>query len=186
MNDHQCHEVHILFRTIPLNKTAKERGVSLSNVCCVFVRWRGGQINVLSVHTPPQCSLSQWKIPLAQDVQWSTLLELCSMWTMLGSSFVLPNQSCHYFDNSFRWWSFKDPHSIPGYKVDKLQLFGGKHDFFASPLTKNESESVMLQEFSDPSPLSPLYSNRGIGVAFLESTHSLSQLSVAVIANSRY
>ena len=44
----------------------------------------------------------------------------------------------------------------------------------------------MLQEFSDPSPLSPLYSNRGIGVAFLESTRSLSQLSVAVMANSCY
>ena len=43
----------ILFRTIPLNKTAKERGSSLSNVCSVFVRWRGGQINVLSVHSRP-------------------------------------------------------------------------------------------------------------------------------------
>ena len=59
----------ILFR--PLNKTAKERGSSLSNVCSVFVRWRGGQINVLSVHSRPQCSLSQWKITLA-------LLRTCS------------------------------------------------------------------------------------------------------------
>ena len=72
------------------------------------------------------------------------------------------------------------------YTVDKLLLFGGKHFFFAVSLTKSKSEWARLQGFGDPSPLSPLYSNRGSGVAFLEATHSLSQLSVAVIANSRY
>ena len=76
--------------------------------------------------------------------------------------------------------------SSPVYTVDKLLLFGGKHCFFAVSLTKSESEWARLQGFGDPSPLSPLYSNRGTGVAFLEATHSLSQLSVAVIANSCY
>ena len=153
-------------------------------MCALYLYADEGQINVLSVHTRPHYSLSQWKIPLAQDVQWSTLLELCSMWTMLGSSFVLHHQSCHYCENSFCWRSFKDPHSSPVYTFDKLLLFGGKHCFFAVSLTKSESEWARLQGCGDPSPLSPLYSNRGTGVAFLEATHSLSQLSVAVIPNS--
>ena len=121
-----------LWIKLPKNEVHRYR------MCAVYLYADEGQINVLSVHSrPPVLTVAVKDNPcFAQDVQWSTLLQLCSMWTMLGSSFVLPNQSCHYFDNSFRWWSFKDPHSILGYTVDKLLLFGGKHDFLLSPRLK--------------------------------------------------
>ena len=48
----------ILFRTIPLNKTAKERGSSLSNVCSVFVRWRGTNQCSERTQSPPALTVA--------------------------------------------------------------------------------------------------------------------------------
>ena len=104
---------------------------------------------------------------------------------MLGSSFVLHiakvviNVRTHFAGEVSR-----TPIPVLCTQLTNCYCLGVSIVFFAVSLTKSESEWARLQGFGDPSPLSPLYSNRGTGVAFLEATHSLSQLSVAVIPNS--
>ena len=121
-----------LWIKLPKNEVHRYR------MCAVYLYADEGDKSMFWAYTvAPIAHCRSERYPLlAQDVQWSTLLELCSMWTMLGSSFVLHRQSRHYCDNSFCWKSFKDPHSSPVYTFDKLLLFGGKHCFLLSPWLK--------------------------------------------------